>query len=63
MNITELKRRLEIMNLSEVSKRSGVPYSAIYHFTKGRNTKLDSVEKLIDWINSHDKGEDNGKQD
>ena len=57
MNITELKRRLEVMNLSVVARRSGVSYSTIYHFTKGRNTKLDSVEKLIDWINAHDRGE------
>ena len=54
--LTDLKKRLEGMNLSAVARESGVAYQTVYHLSKGThdNPTLKTLQTLTDWLDAND---------
>ena len=52
MTSNEIRKRLHPMNLKEVSRQTGISHGVLYAFMKGREPKLDTAHKIVQWLES-----------
>jgi len=51
MTLEQIKRRLEPMNLSHVSRETGLHPNALYRIVSGKTSaRYETVKKLSDWL-------------
>jgi len=51
MTLEQIKRRLEPMNLSRVSRETGLHPNALYRIVSGKTSpRYETVKKLSDWL-------------
>lgn len=56
LTLKEIQRRLEMMNLSQVAKGSGIHYNAIYRLSRGAtDAKYSTVKAVSDYLESFEK--------
>ena len=56
MTSNEIRKRLQPMNLKEVSRQTGISHGVLYAFMRGREPKLDTAHKIVQWLESLETG-------
>lgn len=52
MTLAEMRKRLQPMNLSEVSRQTGIHQNILYRVASGGTPSLKNFEKLRAWLES-----------
>lgn len=52
IELSKVSETLEMLNLTQVSAKSGIPYNTLWRIREGKKPSLDNYTRIVRWLKS-----------